>query len=127
MEKLILESSFKTPKIELDKNSERFIISGRSLPENAEEFYNKIIFWLQDYFLAPKTKTTFVFKLNYYNTASSKMILEIFKVFKRAHDKGIELELIWGHDKNDEEVKEDGKDFADIVGIPIIIKTMDKI
>ncbi len=35
------------------------------------------------------------------------MILELFKVFKRAHDNGIEIEIIWGHDKNDEEVRED--------------------
>lgn len=127
MEKYILEPTFKTPRVELDKNSERLVISGRSLPENAEEFYNKITFWLQEYFRSPNSKTTFVFKLNYYNTASSKMILEIFKLFKSALDKGVELEIIWGHDKNDEEVKEDGGDFAEIVGIPIKIELIDSI
>ena len=127
MENLFLEPTFKTPKVEFDKKKERFIISGRSLPENAEEFYDKVNKWLEEYFKSPNLETTFIFKMSYYNTASSKMILEVFKVLKRAHEKGFNVCVIWGHDKNDEEVKEDGKDFADIVEIPIEIELIDSI
>ncbi|NOZ48133.1 MAG: DUF1987 domain-containing protein [Chlorobi bacterium] len=122
MESFFLDSTFKTPEVELDKQKNKFRISGRSLPENADEFYSTIHKWLEEYFISPNNKTTFTFSLNYYNTASSKMILEIFKILKRATEAGHNINIVWEYDKNDEEVKEEGNDFADIVGVPIEIK-----
>jgi len=76
MEILNLEGTEDTPKILLDKSNGIFEISERSLPEDSAEFYQPIIQWLDDYAADPNPSTEFVFKLEYFNTASSKLILD---------------------------------------------------
>ncbi|HAI74870.1 MAG TPA: nuclear pore complex subunit, partial [Microscillaceae bacterium] len=77
MDVINLEGTEDTPKIILDRNNGIFEISGRSLPEDSAEFYQPILDWLQEYAKGPNPDTTFIFKLEYFNTASSKLILDI--------------------------------------------------
>ena len=72
MEIINLEGTEDTPKIILDKTNKIFEISGRSLPEDSAEFYQPVLEWLAEYAKDPLPETTFDFKLEYFNTASSK-------------------------------------------------------
>ena len=56
----------------------KFLFSGKSLPEDVKEFYDPILSWLKEYKNDPNEETTFVMRMEYFNTASSKMILEMF-------------------------------------------------
>ena len=78
METITREGTEDTPKVVLDPSAGTFEISGRSLPEDVNEFYEPILNWLEEYTENPNNETYFVFKLEYFNTASSKMILDIF-------------------------------------------------
>jgi hypothetical protein len=119
MEVLTREGSEDTPKVILDKNNGVFEISGRSLPEDAAEFYQPILDWLSRYEASPNSETKFQFKLEYFNTASSKLILDILSQLE-----GIEGTVVqWFFHEDDEDMEEAGEEFSELVEIPFEFKT----
>jgi hypothetical protein len=59
-----------------------------------------------------------MFKLDYYNTSSSKNILAILMLLKGLHDSGNNVVVEWHYHEDDEEMLESGIEFARIVKIP---------
>ncbi|HEY3403761.1 MAG TPA: DUF1987 domain-containing protein [Ohtaekwangia sp.] len=116
---LNIESSDDTPKIQLDKSAGIFEISGRSLPEDAVGFYEPVIEWINAYANDPHPSTDFAFKLDYFNTASSKLILDILKLLAKI--KG--MRILWYSQEDDEEVASAGEEFSEQVDAPFIFKT----
>ena len=119
MEIINLEGTEDTPKIILDKGNGIFEISGRSLPEDSAEFYAPILDWLDAYAKGPNPSTDFVFKLEYFNTASSKLILDILS--KLEDISGIAVQ--WYFHEDDEDMEEAGEEFSELVDIPFEFKT----
>ncbi len=119
MEILNLEGTEDTPKILLDKNNGIFEISGRSLPEDSTEFYNPILEWLDTYSKSPNANTDFDFKLEYFNTASSKLILDVLS--KLEEIPGIKVN--WYFHEDDEDMEEAGEEFSELVDIEFEFKT----
>ena len=79
MEKLQIEGGNKTPTVTFDHVTGEFELSGRSIPENAVDFYRPIYQWLDEYVKSPPNHTTLNVKLEYFNTSSSKCLLDVFK------------------------------------------------
>jgi hypothetical protein len=107
-----------TPTVILDVANDLFEIAGRSLPEDVAAFYNPIIDWMDKYNQSPKVKTVFNFKLVYFNTASSKMLLDILMKLEELHNAGKEVIVKWHYAEDDEDMKEAGEEYADIVDVP---------
>ena len=118
MEPLFIEPTKSTPKVNFDPGKGVFQIYGRSLPEDVKTFYNPVIEWLQKYLENPNPTTVLDFELEYFNTASSKIILEIIKLLKVPASKGIDVQVSWRHHEDDEDNLEVGQDYASIVNIP---------
>ena len=81
MEILRIEQSDDSPLVILDHVDRQFEISGKSLPEHVLDFYQPVLDWLNEYKEKPDGKTVFNIKLVYFNTTSSKMIMDILHVF----------------------------------------------
>lgn len=124
-DKLFIEPTSKTLKVVLDKQTGKFVFSGRCLPEDAKEFFNPILNWIKEYFKDPNVTTIVNFDIRYYNSTSSKMLLDMLHIYKDAINKGNNVIIQWEYDKDDEEMKQAGNDFADIVGIPIELNSID--
>jgi hypothetical protein len=77
MEPLRIKGTYSTPTVVLDKDGEIFELSGRSLPDDVATFYSPILQWIDEYSKEPNDKTVFNFKLVYFNTATSKLLLNI--------------------------------------------------
>ena len=77
METIKILGTDDTPHVILDPDNEIFEISGRSLPEDVTAFYEPVLTWLDEYAQNPNSKTVFTFRLVYFNTASSKLLLDI--------------------------------------------------
>ena len=114
MEILNLEGTADTPKIILDKGNKIFEISGRSLPEDSVEFYKPVLEWIANYAKQPNLATEFVFKLEYFNTSSSKLILDVLSALEDIE--GMKIE--WCYMEDDEDMEEAGKEFSELVEIP---------
>ena len=107
-----------TPTVILDSTNEVYEISGRSLPEDVTAFYDPIINWLEEYASSPNKSTFFVFKLVYFNTASSKLLLDILMKLEQIHEDGNEVLIRWFYPEDDEDMQEAGEEYADIVDVP---------
>jgi hypothetical protein len=119
MEILNLEGTEDTPKIILDKKNGIFEISGRSLPEDSAEFYRPVLEWIGKYSEGANPATEFVFKLEYFNTASSKLILDVLSALEDI--KG--MKIMWYFHEDDEDMEEAGQEFSELVEIPFEFKT----
>jgi len=118
MEVIKIMGTDDTPTVMLDAANDIFEISGRSLPEDVNAFYSPIIAWMEKYNQAPKPKTVFNFKLVYFNTASSKVLLDILMKLEDLQKVGKEVLVRWHYAEDDEDMKEAGEEYADIVDVP---------
>ncbi len=118
METIKIQGTEDTPKVILDKEKEAMEISGRSLPEDVASFYDPILTWLDEYAQSPNKKTIFNFKLTYFNTASSKLLLDILMKLEEIHEAGHDVLIKWHYPEDDEDMEEAGEEYADIVDVP---------
>lgn len=93
-------------------------ISGESYMEETYKFYEPVINWLNKYVSEKKT-ITFNFKLTYFNTSSSRFILEILDILKKHQLNGGEVTVNWYYKKNDPDILIEINDFIEESGIEI--------
>jgi hypothetical protein len=118
MEVINIKGTDDTPNVILDKENGKFEISGRSLPEDVNLFFEPIMDWIDEYAEDPLENTTFNFKLEYFNTASSKVILDILLKLEEIVEDGKEVLIKWHYHEDEEDMLEAGEEYADIVSIP---------
>jgi hypothetical protein len=107
---IIIEKTENTPEIILDKENHVFHIKGRSIIENAHEFYLPINQWLNDYLKAPNSKTELILDLYYMNSSSTLQLMKIFFILEAIRKKGNEIKVIWMFENDDELSKERGEE-----------------
>ena len=115
MEDLKHEGSAKTPVVEFNPNGE-LLLKGRSIPENSIEFYKPLIEWLESYSESPNSTTVLSVQLEYFNTSSSKCILDVFKKLESVS--GSEITVKWHYEEDDEDMLEAGEDYEAIIDLP---------
>lgn len=122
MEKLHLVGTEDTPEVLLDPSSNKFVISGRSLPEDVTTFYQPIMDWLDALENSPLSSLKFDIKLEYFNTASSKLILDILMKLEEIHTSGAsKINIVWYYQDDDEDMQEAGEEYKDLVEVPFEI------
>lgn len=115
MKDLSLEGSAKTPTIDF-KSAGELLIKGRSIPENSIEFYKPLIEWIESYSQSPNSATVLNVQLEYFNTSSSKCILDVFKKLESVS--GSEVSVKWYYEEDDEDMLEAGEDYEAIIDLP---------
>ena len=118
MEKLKNEGTEDSPQIILDRESNIMEISGRSLPEDVNTFYEPMMSWIEEYAKDPLDVTVFNFKLTYFNTASSKIILDILTQFEEMIEEGHQVLVRWHYPEEDEDMMEAGEEYSEMVDVP---------
>jgi hypothetical protein len=120
MEIFYLEGSEDTPRINLNKEKGIFEISGRSIPEDPAAFYSPVLEWIKHYKGEANKSTAFVFKLEYFNTASAKIILDILYALEGIPN----ITVQWCFQEDDEDMEEAGEEFCELVKIPFEFKSL---
>ncbi|RZT91806.1 uncharacterized protein DUF1987 [Ancylomarina subtilis] len=121
MDTLIIEGTSKTPKVIFDAEKGELLLEGRSIPENSLEFYIPLMEWLDTYSQEVKTDTIVHMKLEYFNTSSSKCILDFFRKLETISNRGNKISINWYFEEDDEDMMEAGEDYDAIVGLPFAI------
>jgi len=114
MEAIHIEGTPKTPTIVFDPQTGELSIKGRSIPENAVDFYKPLTDWLAEYALHPNDNTIVKVQLEYFNTSSSKCILDVFKKLESISLAGHSIEIHWYYEEDDEDMLEAGEDYEAI-------------
>lgn len=126
MKKLNIDATLKSPKVIFDPENFLYEMEGNSRPENVRDFYYPIIDTLKEYFEEQYNKENinqnksfkFNFKLDYFNSSSAKFISDILVIVKKAVENGIDIKIYWYFEDGDEDMKEVGEDFSDMISFP---------
>ena len=100
-----IEKTDETPEVIFTEKS--LTLAGRSLPENVTSFYSKIMQDLKEV----NQDFTFNIKLEYFNTATSKIILDMLYILE---EKKINT-VNWYYDQDDEDMFDAGVEYSELV------------
>ena len=93
-------------------------ISGESYMEETYKFYEPVIEWLRD-FIKEQKPIIFNIKLIYFNTSSSRFLLEILDILKGFSDSGNSVEVNWYYRPDDPDMLNEINGFEGETGISI--------
>jgi Leucine-rich repeat (LRR) protein len=108
------QSGSDSPFILLDAVNGVFQMKGNSIMEEAVVFYEPTLDWWTQYQQVAHQVTRFHVDLHYWNTSSSKLLLDVFS--RLEHIAG--AVIVWHLDLDDEELEETGYEFAELVKVP---------
>lgn len=94
------------------------MIEGRSTHENPARFYRLLISKLKDDLVFTDGEMKIDFKLEYFNTPSSLVLLGVLKKLQALNAPGNEVIINWHYDEEDEDLLEAGQDYSTILDFP---------
>jgi hypothetical protein len=117
MEELKLQPTKYSPEITL--NPDGYIrIKGRSIHENAIEFFAPVEVWINEYINNPAEETCIDIILDYFNSASARIFITLFQKLTRVTLKNKKYKFNWYYEEGDEDILERGEYFASILDVP---------
>lgn len=122
MENLILQEVDDAPffpAVSFDSEKGVCEISGESYMEETFKFYAPLQEWLKNYFNEENKSLEFNFRLTYFNTSSSRQILDLLEILKREMDNGADVKIRWFYDSDDPDMEDEIEDFKIETGLPI--------
>lgn len=110
-----------TPEVNFDSRKNNLEITGCSVPENGMHFYSKLSNWIENYLLTNPNHIKVNIRLDYFNTTSSKCILDLLYRLQSYKTDDIELQINWFFQNGDEDLEEAGLNYSEMVKIPFTL------
>lgn len=111
-------STFFTPSVSFDAATGICEIVGESYLEDSFVFYDVLIQWINDYFAEGAVGIQMSFKFFYYNTSTSRAILDILRALKWHQENGKEINTNWYYpDPDYDELKAEAEDYIEETGL----------
>ncbi len=125
------QGSSDTPEIIFDPYNDYFEINGSSLMSNAIDFYAPLLEWLKEYSRYPNDEVVVEVIMGYFNTSSSKLLLDVFHAFEEIVENkkdghSYKVVIRWHHEISDVEMKSAGKDYEAMLELPFEFKSYTK-
>jgi len=111
-----------TPEVILDPEG-TIEFSGRLIPENAEEFFNPIVEWINDYSRNPADTTTIEIHLEYVNSAGTKYLLSMIDNIHGMDNMG-EIIINWYYEEADQDMLDKGTILSSNLNLPFNFKSI---
>jgi hypothetical protein len=108
MQDINIEATSSTPQVDFNQSG-KLMMKGRSLILNVKEFYGPLIEWISK-LNVPVIRFTIDF--DYFNSASSKQILEMLKMLD-SNNNVRDFDVFWHFEKDDEDILEVGQIFEE--------------
>ncbi|MCE9499605.1 MAG: DUF1987 domain-containing protein [Leptospira sp.] len=121
MDKIYIEKTKISPEIILDFEAGNAEINGESYPENAVAFYKPVFEWITG-IVSANRNFVFNFRLNYFNTSSSKVVIDILDALQKYHTSGGKVSVVWYYKEDDDDMLEAGEEFASDVDLSFELK-----
>lgn len=104
MKDLYIEGAKDTPDIYFDIKRGVLSIHGRSYPENTIEFFSPVFSWLEEFLEKNPDQALMVnIDLYYFNSSSSKILLDLCDILEETASNGRSVVLNWLYDHDDED------------------------
>ena len=108
-----IESTTTTPEVSLSEDG-KVSFSGKSMMENAIDFYNPIHEWVDDYVAKGNAELELEFDFVYFNSTSAKQIL---KMLMKLDDSDIKCVVNWKHPKGHDILKFRGAELESMLNM----------
>ncbi len=119
MERIDIKDIKNTPRVVLDKERNEFEVSGISIPEDAMEFFEKLMVWADEYIKDPNPVSRIKVRVEYMNTSSTKLLFMFLWKFEELVKKGLsEITIDWYYEEDDEDMLKIGRDFDASLDMP---------
>lgn len=129
MENLFIKGEKNTyfiPNVQLNAETGVCELSGESYLEDTFAFYQEIINWVREYCQTINKPITLNISLTYFNTASSRSLLDVFLVLKEYRDGGGEVQINWYMQEWDDDMQQEVEDFSADSGLEISVAQLSK-
>ena len=121
MDALLFPPSDDTPGVVYDTQKDSFTISGRSLPENAIQFYAPVLGWMNNYIRSPKEISNFTFHFEYVSTSSTKQVMKLMLAIDQL-SKSKKVNVYWHYDSGDSDMLQTGERLEKLTSLKFIYK-----
>ncbi|MDE1171763.1 MAG: DUF1987 domain-containing protein [Verrucomicrobium sp.] len=118
MEAVCIDPSATTPKVTFVPEKGLFELSGLSYPENSVAFFLPVKKRLLEMLAMSDGPFTANFRLDYFNTSSSKSILELLEILDRHHQHYKNVKVNWLYAEDDEDMRDNGLDYRTDLTVP---------
>jgi hypothetical protein len=109
-----LEKTKVTPAVVMSAAQGLIEFEGESYPENSVEFYQPLYAWLDTYTEEIKGHLAVNLRLSYFNTSSSKSVLEFLDMLQTYHNRsGGAVTVQWFYHIDDEDILESGRELCE--------------
>ncbi len=119
---LKIEATKSTPFVNIDVHNCVFEIYGFSYANNSDNFYKKIIEYIDTKFQNIECELICKFYLNVFNSVTYKYILNMMSKFMIYNKNGKDIKVIWYYDKDDTDSLESAEDISELFNIPFTLK-----
>lgn len=114
------------PWVKFDASTGICEIGGESYMEETFKFYSPLLDWIKHYINEMGKPLTLNISLTYFNTNSSRLILDIFDTVKKNKDQGKQIIVNWFYDPADTDMIDEIEDFEMETGLDINLVEMKK-
>jgi hypothetical protein len=118
MEELRIPRTKNTPEVILQPSG-TVKIRGRSIHENSAVFFEPVQEWVTEYIRDPADLTTVDMSLEYFNSASAKILINLLLKITHVTLKNKKFIINWYYEEGDEDILERGEYFASILEVKI--------
>lgn len=122
MEKWTIEATDRSPNVILDRQDSILRIDGRSYPEEGMDFFDPILVRFRTLQASENPIRVVHVRLEYYNSATSKALAELFTSLVLAKNNGHDTKVIWEFEEDDDGIQEDIDMFIDAFDLPFDIR-----
>ncbi|GAB4183662.1 MAG: DUF1987 domain-containing protein [Thermoflexibacter sp.] len=112
-------STFFTPSVNFSAETGICELSGESYLEDAFQFYDILMNWVNQYFEEGNNELEMNIRLTYFNTSSSRAILDLLRLLKNYQDsRDYKVIVNWYYPNLDyDEMKAEAEDYIDETGL----------
>ena len=105
------------PYVFMDAEEGFIEIKGKSYPPDVTKFYEPVLNWLDKYLEQGRKELNLNLIMDYFNTASSKLILDILYKLEEIDQLGRKVTVNWYYPEDDEEILDLGEEYEGLVDL----------
>lgn len=105
-----VSGTYLIPSVNFNTQTGVCMLEGESYLEDTWGFYDKLLSWLKTY-MQTKKALVFNFRFTYFNTSSSKCLLDMMKLLKEYQESNTNLTVNWHYPQEDDDNKTEAEDF----------------
>lgn len=114
MENLEIAATKSSPEVNFNGSEHTLSIVGESYPENTTLFYEPVFAWIESYMgTVGDEEVTVNIELIYFNSSSSKVLMDLFEILEDLSDEGKNITVNWIYDEDNEASLEYGEEFEE--------------